>query len=98
MTVRPLFAFLAIGLMSVSGVPAVAQKQAAFKYQAELAKAVADPRRTPANAERDRAPGRTRLLQLDLLPHAVDQQAPSHEHARGRPARAMLVEAPHRHG
>ena len=54
MAVRPLFAFLAIGLMSVSGVPAVAQKQAAFKNQAELAKAVADPRRTPANAERDR--------------------------------------------
>jgi predicted methyltransferase len=56
MTIRPLFALLAIGLMAVPGAHAAAQKQAAasFKYQAELAKAVADPRRTPANTERDR--------------------------------------------
>jgi predicted methyltransferase len=56
MTIRSLFALLAIGLLSVPGASAAAQKQAAalFKYQAELAKAVADPRRTPANTERDR--------------------------------------------
>jgi predicted methyltransferase len=54
MTVRPLFALLAIGLLSVPGVSAAQTPPAAFKYQAELAKAVADPRRTPANTERDR--------------------------------------------
>ena len=56
MTVRPLFAFLALGLLSVPAASVSAQKQtnAQFKYQAALAKAVADPRRNPANTPRDR--------------------------------------------
>jgi predicted methyltransferase len=56
MPVRPLFALLALGLIAQIAAPAPAQKQAAaqFKYQAELAKAVADPRRTPVNTPRDR--------------------------------------------
>ena len=54
MTVRPLFALLAIGLLSVPEAPAAAQQATSqFQYQAELAKAVADPRRTPANRARD---------------------------------------------
>ena len=59
MTVRPVFAFIAIGLLSVSASAAPARNQtsgqrAAFKYHAQLLKAVADPRRTPSNIDRDR--------------------------------------------
>ena len=54
MTVRSLFAFVAIGLLSVPVAPVAAQKQAQFNYQSQLAKAVSDPRRTPANTQRDR--------------------------------------------
>ena len=56
MTVRPLFALLAIGLLTVPGAQAAAQKPASaqFKYQAQLVKAVADSRRSPANTPRDR--------------------------------------------
>jgi predicted methyltransferase len=53
MILRSLFALLAFGLLSV---PAAAQKPAdsGFRYQAQLEKAVADPRRSPANTPRDR--------------------------------------------
>lgn len=55
MIVRSLFASLAIGLLAVpAAAPAQKATNAQFRYQAELAKAVADPRRAPANTLRDR--------------------------------------------
>ena len=52
MIVRSLFALLAFGLLSMT---AAAQKPgpSAFRYQAQLEKAVADPRRSSANTARD---------------------------------------------
>ena len=53
MTVRWVFAVTALALTSLAA-PSASSPQTKFKFEAQLKKAVADPRRTPENKLRDR--------------------------------------------